>query len=238
MAQADKARRDQLKQFQARQEFHSHQKARLRKDQWSWSLAALLAVVLSSVGLWSYTAIGPGKPLAVAEPSLSENREWLGTLDFSGSSLDISLDGALAPQAVANFLDLNSRDYFDQSPCHRLTTSSLFVMQCGDPLGLGLGTPGYSFGPVENSPADDRYPAGTIAMARAGNDASSHGSQFFIVYEDSDIPSDLAGGYTIFGKVTGGLEEFIAQYVEPGTEDGSTDGRPAVPVVIESITIR
>jgi peptidyl-prolyl cis-trans isomerase B (cyclophilin B) len=111
-------------------------------------------------------------------------------------------------------------------------------MQCGDPLGLGLGTPGYSFGPVENAPRDGRYPAGVLAMARAANDASSHGSQFFIVYEDSEISSDLAGGYTIFGKVTGGLDEFIAQYIDPGTEDGSTDGRPAVPVVIESITIR
>ena len=75
-------------------------------------------------------------------------------------------------------------------------------------------------------------------MARAANDASSMGSQFFVVYQDSEIPDDLVGGYTVFGQVTGGLEEFIARYVEPGTVDGSTDGQPAVPVLIESITIR
>ena len=75
-------------------------------------------------------------------------------------------------------------------------------------------------------------------MARAANDASSMGSQFFIVYQDSEISDDTVGGYTVFGQVTSGLEEFIELYFEPGTADGSTDGQPAVPVFIESITIR
>jgi peptidyl-prolyl cis-trans isomerase B (cyclophilin B) len=111
-------------------------------------------------------------------------------------------------------------------------------MQCGDPLGVGIGNPGYTFGPLENTPEDGVYPAGTLAMARAADDASSMGSQFFVVYQDSEIPDDSAGGYTVFGQVTSGLEEFIERYVEPGTADGSTDGQPAVPVFIDSITIR
>jgi len=169
---------------------------------------------------------------------VSEYREWTGELVLRDATLDITLDGASAPQAVANFVDLNSRGYFDDSACHRLTTEGLFVVQCGDPLGLGIGNPGYTFGPLENTPEDGVYPAGTLAMARASNDASSMGSQFFIVYEDSEIPDDIVGGYTVFGQVTNGLDVFIKTYVEPGTADGSTDGQPSIPVFIESITIR
>ena len=238
MAHADKARRDQLKQFQARQAFHAHQKLRTKKDQWVWILGAVAAVTVTSLGVWAHGTIGPGKHETVADPSVSENREWSGELAFAETSLEITLDGADAPQAVANFVDLNSRDYFDESSCHRVTTEGLFVMQCGDPLGLGIGNPGYTFGPLENTPDDGVYPAGTLAMARAANDASSMGSQFFIVYDDSEIPDDAVGGYTVFGHVTGGLEDFIERYVEPGTADGSADGQPAVPVFIESITIR
>lgn len=238
MASADKARREQLKQFEARQALHAHQKSRSFQDQWRWTLAAVLAVTLSGLGLWAYQTIGPGKPPEVADASLSEYREWTGELAFADATLDITLDGARAPQAVANFVDLNSRDYFDESACHRLTTEGFFVMQCGDPLGLGIGNPGYTFGPLENTPEDGFYPAGTLAMARASNDASSMGSQFFIVYEDSEIPNDIAGGYTVFGMINDGLDDFIQQYVEPGTADGSTDGQPAIPAFIDSITIR
>ena len=238
MAHADKARRDQLKQFQARQAFHAHKKLRTKRDQWVWILGAVAAVTVTSLGVWAHGTIVPGKPETVADPSVSENREWSGELAFAETSLEITLDGAVAPQAVANFVDLNSRDYFDESSCHRVTTEGLFVMQCGDPLGLGIGNPGYTLGTLENTPDDGVYPAGTLAMARAANDASSMGSQFFIVYDDSEIPDDAVGGYTVFGHVTGGLEDFIERYVEPGTADGSTDGQPAVPVFIESITIR
>lgn len=238
VVQADKARKDQLRQFQARQSFHAHQQTRKRRDQLVWSLAAVVAVTVSSLGYWAWATIGPGKPAVVADSSLSENREWTGTLTFAEVELGVSLDGTLAPQAVANFVDLNTKDYFDGSSCHRLTTNGLFVMQCGDPLGVGIGNPGYTFGPLENTPSDNVYPRGTIAMARAANDAASMGSQFFIVYEDSEIPADAVGGYTVFGHVTDGLDEFIEAYVTPGTVDGSTDGQPAVPVFIESITIR
>ena len=238
MATADKARRDQLKQFTARQTLHAHHRSRAVKYQWGWSVAAVVAVTISGLGLWAYSTIGPGKPATVADASVSEYREWTGELVLQDATLDITLDGASAPQAVANFVDLNSRGYFDDSACHRLTTEGLFVVQCGDPLGLGIGNPGYTFGPLENTPEDGVYPAGTLAMARASNDASSMGSQFFIVYEDSEIPDDIVGGYTVFGQVTNGLDGFIKTYVEPGTADGSTDGQPSIPVFIESITIR
>ncbi len=86
------------------------------------------------------------------------------------------------------------------------------------PGGTGGGGPGYSWGPIENAPTDDVYPAGTIAMARVGNDGASMGSQFFLVYEDSTIPSDSAGGYTVFGHITSGLD-VVTTIADAGTVD-------------------
>ena len=108
------------------------------------------------------------------------------------------------------------------------------MLQCGDPTGTGTGDPGYSFGPIENAPSDDVYPAGTVAMARQGGDGESMGSQFFLVYEDSTIPSDAAGGYTVFGTITSGLD-VVQAVADAGTQEGSGDGSPATPVTIEGV---
>ena len=234
----DRIKRDRLRQFEARQVINQRRKARLRQDQWRWTTAAVLAVTLSGLGLWAYGTSGPGAPDRAPSPALSQNREWTGEIQMDVVTLGVTLDGVNAPQAVANFIDLANKRFYETSTCHRLTTEGLFVLQCGDLFGLGTGGPGYNFGPVENDPADDFYPAGTIAMARTPNNPDSMGSQFFVVYEDSVIPSDLAGGYTVFGQVTSGLDDFIEQFVSPGTVDGSTDGRPAALAPIKSITIR
>jgi peptidyl-prolyl cis-trans isomerase B (cyclophilin B) len=64
------------------------------------------------------------------------------------------------------------------------------------------------------------------------------GSQFFVVYDDTTIPSDAAGGYTVLGTVTSGLDELKAQITDAGTIDGSTDGAPMVPTTITGITVQ
>ncbi len=138
--------------------------------------------------------------------SLAENRTWTGTVSTNRGDISVELYGDKAPQAVANFVELAKEGYFDQTKCHRLVTTGIHVLQCGDPTASGTGGPGYSWGPIENAPADGQYPAGTLAMARQAENGSSMGSQFFFVYADSQIPSDSAGGYTVFGKVTSGLD--------------------------------
>ncbi|QTE28033.1 peptidylprolyl isomerase [Pengzhenrongella sicca] len=168
------------------------------------------------------------------DPSFAEGRTWTGTISTSVGDIGIELDGAAAPQAVASFVSLAQQGYFDSTPCHRLVTGGIKVLQCGDPTGAGTGGPGYSFGPVENAPADDVYPAGTIAMARIGDDAASMGSQFFLVYEDSTIPADSAGGYTIFGRMTSGLD-VVTAVADAGVEGGETDGPPATSVTIQGV---
>ncbi|UFU04758.1 peptidylprolyl isomerase [Ruania halotolerans] len=165
----------------------------------------------------------------------SLDTSWDAVIHTSAGDIAVTLNGADAPAAVASFLMLAGDGYFDGTGCHRLLPDSL--LQCGDPTATGTGGPGYSFGPVENAPEDDIYPAGTLAMARQGNDGESMGSQFFLVFADVPLPSDSAGGYTVFGEVTEGLD-ILEQIGAAGTVDGGPDGRPAQNVIIESVDIQ
>ncbi|MCB2414070.1 peptidylprolyl isomerase [Demequina sp. TTPB684] len=201
------------------------------------------ALILGAFALWLVTSGGSddeattvNDPNGLAPaPSLAESRTWDVTMETNLGTIEMELDGESAPQAVANFVTLANGEYFDGSDCHRLTTAGIYVLQCGDPTGTGSGDPGYKFGPIENAPSDDVYPAGTVAMARAEDDATSMGSQFFVVYEDSTITSDEAGGYTVFGTVTQGLD-IVRSIAEGGTITGATDGRPALSVIITKVT--
>jgi peptidyl-prolyl cis-trans isomerase B (cyclophilin B) len=173
----------------------------------------------------------------LADPSVAEDRTWTVTLQACSGDTEadivLELDGQAAPQAVASFVTLAQGGYFDGTGCHRLTTSGIFVLQCGDPTFTGSGGPGYDFGPIENAPENDVYPAGTVAMARRGGDAESMGSQFFLVYEESTIPSDAVGGYTVFGTITSGLD-FVQAVADAGTAGGESVA-PATPVTIEGV---
>ena len=183
------------------------------------------------------TSTSPSTAATPPSPALAEARAWTADLTTSAGNLGITLDGALAPQAVASFVYLAKLGYFDNLTCHRLTTSEMFVLQCGSPTGTSTGGPNYTFGPIENAPADNVYPAGTVAMARAGNNANSQGSQFFIVYKDSTIPADSAGGYTVFGHVTTGLD-VVTTVAASGVSGGKTDGPPSIPVTIQGVAVK
>ncbi|WP_061965644.1 peptidylprolyl isomerase [Demequina aurantiaca] len=178
---------------------------------------------------WANSLTPPG-------PELAEAREWTVDIDTNQGPITVQLDGVNAPQAVASFVSLGQDGFFNNTDCHRLTTEGIYVLQCGDPTGTGTGGPAYRFGPLENTPQDDLYPAGTLAMARVGNDPASMGSQFFIVYDDSVIPSDAAGGYTVFGEVTQGLA-IVEDVAQAGTITGDPDGRPAQSVIINEVSV-
>jgi len=196
------------------------------------SLTASLASRNDAAG--DAPSASPTATYTLPDPSTAQGRTWTGTITTSVGAIGIELDGAAAPQAVASFVSLAQQGYFDGTSCHRLVTGGIKVLQCGDPTGTGSGGPGYAFGPVENAPADDVYPAGTIAMARQGGDGSSMGSQFFLVYEDSTIPADAAGGYTVFGRMTSGLD-VVTAVADAGVQGGTTDGAPVTDVTIQGV---
>lgn len=168
--------------------------------------------------------------------SLAEKKAWNLAVETSCGPVAIRLDGAKAPQAVASTIFLARKGFWDNTRCHRLTTQGIYVLQCGDPTGTGGGGPGYSYGPVENAPANNVYPAGTVAMARQGGKGDSMGSQFFLVYKDSTIPSDAAGGYSVVGTIVGGLDT-VEKVAAGGVLGGGTDGAPARAVTITGTTV-
>jgi peptidyl-prolyl cis-trans isomerase B (cyclophilin B) len=165
--------------------------------------------------------------------SLAQGKAWKLTLVTSCGTITTTLDGAKAPQATASAIFLARQKFWAGTPCHRLTTEGLFVLQCGDPTGSGSGGPGYNFGPVENAPKNGVYPAGTVAMARASS-PDSNGSQFFLVYKETKLPT-TGGGYTVFGKITSGLD--VVQKVAAGGAQPAGDGQPVRPVSIVSATV-
>jgi peptidyl-prolyl cis-trans isomerase B (cyclophilin B) len=145
--------------------------------------------------------------------------------------IKVDLATAAAPCTVNSFLSLAHNGFYNRTPCHRLTTDAIFVLQCGDPSGAGQGGPGYKFGD-ENLPTlmKPAYPRGTLAMANSG--PGTNGSQFFLVYNDSDIDPN----YSIFGTVTEGIE-VLDKIAANGTDDsnGPHDGKPNLDVTITTV---
>lgn len=182
-------------------------------------------------------APGSAKSFASAPPpSDAQDARWTATLTTNCGRITVELYGDKAPQTVSSFLQLARADYWKDSPCHRLTTQGIYVLQCGDPTGTGSGTPGYGFG-IENAPADGDYPAGTLAMARS-MDPHSNGGQFFLVYRDTRLPT-AGGGYSIFGRVTKGMD-IVRTIAKAGVAKDAPrpgDGAPAQPISILSVSV-
>jgi peptidyl-prolyl cis-trans isomerase B (cyclophilin B) len=174
------------------------------------------------------TAIEPGAAGLPSFPEVPENATM--TLNTTEGVIEIAMDPQ-APLTDASMAYLSAEGYFDGTPCHRLTTAGIYVLQCGDPTGSGTGGPGYRI-PDENLPqaTADNYPAGTVAMANSG--PNTNGSQFFIVYENTSLPPN----YTIWGEVTSGLDN-VLRVAQAGVAGGGTDGAPALPVTIESTQV-
>jgi peptidyl-prolyl cis-trans isomerase B (cyclophilin B) len=155
-------------------------------------------------------------------------------------NIGIQLDNAKSPCTVNSFASLAQQNWFNGTACHRLTTSpELSVLQCGDPTGSGSGGPGYQFAneyPTNQYQPDDpqlqnpvTYPRGTLAMANAG--PGTNGSQFFLVYKDSQLPPN----YTAFGKIDETGLATLDKIAAAGVAGGGPDGKPALDVQVKSI---
>jgi peptidyl-prolyl cis-trans isomerase B (cyclophilin B) len=151
------------------------------------------------------------------------------TITTSVGDLKATLHQEATPCTVNSFLSLADQGYFDATQCHRLTTEGIFVLQCGDPTGTGTGGPGYSFD--DELSGKETYPAGTLAMANAG--PNTNGSQFFVVYADTQLPPS----YAVFGTLDDASVKIVADVAKKGTQTGGPDGPPKTPVSIESITV-
>lgn len=182
----------------------------------------------------------PNKPPRTGKVP-TDPAEVSASMETTQGNIGLQLDNAKAPCTVNSFASLAQQNYFNDTPCHRLTTGGLAVLQCGDPTGQGTGGPGYEFAneyPTNQYRPDDpalqqpvTYPRGTLAMANAG--PGTNGSQFFLVYQDSQLPP----GYTVFGKIDQTGLATLDKIAAGGVEGGGGDGKPATPVQIKSIAL-
>lgn len=124
-------------------------------------------------------------------------------MDTSAGEIEIELYADVAPIAVNSFVFLAQNGWFDEVYFHRVIEG--FVAQAGDPSGLGVIGPGYTFvNETDNNLSFDR--AGILGMANAG--ADTNGSQFFITLAPV---TNLDGGYTIFGEVAANSMDVLDQ---------------------------
>jgi len=169
---------------------------------------------------------------AVTPPAkMNPGRIGTFTLVTNCGNIVIRTDGVKAPVTLTAFTALAKAGYFNQSLCHRLTTNGLYVLQCGDPTATGTGGPGFTFRD-ENLPkaAANNYPAGTVAMANSG--PNTNGSQFFLVFANTT----LAPSYTIWGKITSGLD-IVKAIAAAGVKGGGADGTPKKTIAIEKVIL-
>jgi len=154
------------------------------------------------------------------------------TLTTNCGDIVIEANAKSAPITVVALAALANGGFFNKTLCHRLTTNNIYVLQCGDPTGTGMGGPNFSYRD-ENLPqaVESNYPAGVVAMANSG--ANTNGSQFFIVYENTSMRPE----YTIWGKVTKGLE-IVKAIAKEGVADGTNDGLPKQTISMESCKLR
>ena len=102
-----------------------------------------------------------------------------------------------APKTVENFVTLAKKGFYDGLKFHRVVPD--FVVQGGDPKGDGTGGPGYTIKAEFNKQTHVR---GAVAMARSQHPDSA-GCQFYIT---CGVTPHLDGNYTVFGRVTSGME--------------------------------
>jgi peptidyl-prolyl cis-trans isomerase B (cyclophilin B) len=197
----------------------------------------------------SYTSATPvAKKVSVPPATPDYTDSYQATINTNQGKITFNLLNNKATCTVSSFVHLAEAGYFNNTQCHRLLTSGIYVLQCGDPYAtataklncsttskIGTGTPGYDFASENLKGA--KYPAGTVAMANEGS-ASTNGSQFFIVFKDST--SGLTASYTPFATVSSGLGivqnvakgGYSCQYAQAG------GGVPKKKVIIDSVTIK
>lgn len=132
---------------------------------------------------------------------IDATKTYTAVIATSKGEITLSLAPDKAPLTVNSFVFLACHGYYDGLTFHRVVAN--FVIQGGDPKGDGSGGPGYQF---KTEISDLRHDtAGTLAMARTSQ-PDTNGSQFYITTATNASTANLDGSYTVFGKVTAGME--------------------------------
>jgi peptidyl-prolyl cis-trans isomerase B (cyclophilin B) len=193
------------------------------------------SIAQASPGTVSCTYVAASTPAKPVDPPSGSNVPATGTvaavMTTNEGPISITMDRSKTPCTINSFLSLAQQKYFDATSCHRLVNAGMYLLQCGDPTGTGVGGPGYTF--RDETYATDTFPAGTVAMANAG--PNTNGSQFFLVYQDTRLPPQ----YTVFGHMDAAGIAVVAKIAADG-QDGSNSaggGKPNNPAKILSVSL-
>ena len=147
-----------------------------------------------------------------------------------GGVMKAELYPEIAPNTVNNFISLVKKGFYDGLIFHRVISG--FMIQGGDPKGIGVGGPGYGIKGefLQNGFKNDlKHSRGVLSMARSGN-PNSAGSQFFIMHDDAP---HLDGGYAAFGKLIEGIE-VVDKICSVRTD---WNDKPRIPQVMKKVTV-
>jgi cyclophilin family peptidyl-prolyl cis-trans isomerase len=145
---------------------------------------------------------------------IDQEKTYTAVVKTSRGDITMTLAADKAPKTVNSFVFLSCHGFYDGLTFHRVVPN--FVIQGGDPRGDGTGGPGYTFGLEISDLKHDT--AGTLAMARS-NDPNSNGSQWYITTAVNADTANLDGKYTVFGKVTSGMD--VVQAIRVGDKINS-----------------
>ena len=188
-------------------------------------IAGLIILALATAGVIVYARLSEPDYSKVPYPTVTITME-------NGDEIHLELYPDVAPNTVANFVQLAQDGFYDGTIFHRVIAG--FMIQGGDPTGTGMGGPGFtikgefSANGVANNLSHTR---GVISMARA-QDYNSAGSQFFIMH--ADAPS-LDGQYAAFGRVTD--EESLAVVDAIATTLTDSNDKPLSEWKMKSVTV-
>lgn len=198
-----------------------------------------LSLVIGGI-VFGVTGCGQAKSSAEGEVTTTETIEQVEAIQTTPVAtivvknygpITLELYPNMAPNTVNNFITLANEGFYDGLIFHRVIKG--FMIQGGDPEGIGSGGPGYSIngefadnGFTQNSLSHTK---GVISMART-NMPNSAGSQFFIMSADGTY---LDGQYAAFGEVTEGID--VVEAIEKVKTNNSD--KPEIDVVIESIRV-
>src|SRR5215469_9083397 len=188
----------------------------------------------------AYTPNGNGTAASLPPSTVDPAATYTATLKTNRGDIVIKLLNSQAPCTVNSFVHLANTAFWANTQCHRVSDDGgLYMLQCGDPTAkasatltcdgtVGSGGPGYQFNDENLNGA--AYPGGTVAMANAG--PNTNGSQFFLVFQDTQLPPS----YTPFGTITSGLDTLrtVAKDGTSCTFPGAGGGVPKDKVIIES----
>src|SRR5437870_1834855 len=192
-------------------------------------LAALAAAALVGGAACQMRSESSGAPKQWSSPPamrVDANKTYNAKIQTSMGEINATLLVKEAPTTVNNFVFLSREGFYDGVKFHRIIKG--FMVQTGDPVGNGTGGPGYTF---VDEPVTSNYDRGVLAMANRG--PNTNGSQFFIVQGD-DVGLRLPKNYTIFGKISQGLE--ILDQIASVPVGASPSGEMSVPQTDVRIT--